>query len=146
MHAPPERVLDVLADGWSYTGWVVGTAHIRAVDEHWPQPGSRIAHSVGGWPAQLEDSTVSRQWDPASGRIRLRARGWPLGEAEVDVIVAPHPDGSMVTMREEAVRGPGRFVPRPVRRLVLGARNRESLERLAARAERRSTDPGRARG
>src|SRR5690606_23262165 len=45
--APPERVEAVLADGWTYSDWVVGTAHIRDVDSDWPAPGSRIHHKAG---------------------------------------------------------------------------------------------------
>ena len=30
--ASRQRVWDVLADGWTYSGWVVGNSRIRAVD------------------------------------------------------------------------------------------------------------------
>ena len=52
---PRQRVWDVLADGWTYSGWVVGNSRIRAVDSHWPEPGSRILHSIGTWPAVIND-------------------------------------------------------------------------------------------
>ncbi len=55
--APPEAVWEVLADGWVYTGWVVGASRMRAVDPAWPVPDARLHHSVGGWPLLLDDTT-----------------------------------------------------------------------------------------
>ena len=34
--ATRQRVWDVLADGWTYSGWVVGNSRIRAVSSNWP--------------------------------------------------------------------------------------------------------------
>jgi uncharacterized protein YndB with AHSA1/START domain len=42
-----ERVFAVLADGPRYHEWVMGAADVRAADEEWPAPGSRIHHSTG---------------------------------------------------------------------------------------------------
>jgi hypothetical protein len=36
--ATKQQVWDVLADGWSYSGWVVGNSRIRAVSASWPAP------------------------------------------------------------------------------------------------------------
>ncbi|WP_281727906.1 MULTISPECIES: hypothetical protein [unclassified Rhodococcus (in: high G+C Gram-positive bacteria)] len=33
-------------------------SHIRAVDSAWPSQGSSIHHSVGLWPAVLDDTTT----------------------------------------------------------------------------------------
>ena len=52
--APRQRVWDVLADGWTYSGWVVGNSHVRGVDPGWPSVGTRIHHSAGAWPVQIE--------------------------------------------------------------------------------------------
>ena len=134
----PAAVLEVLADGWSYATWVVGTSRIRAVDRAWPAVGSRIAHSVGVWPALLDDVTVTRRWDPERG-IDLQARGWPAGEARVQITVRPRQGGGCtVELTEDAVRGPGTLVPRPLRTAALVPRNTETLRRLAFLAERRS--------
>ncbi|NMR21289.1 SRPBCC family protein [Cellulomonas fimi] len=136
-HCPPHAVLDVLADGWTYAIWVVGTSRIRAVDASWPSPGSQIAHSAGLWPVLLDDTTVCRRWDP-SGRIELQARGWPLGEARVVLEVVPRPGGTCtVRISEDAVRGPGTLVPKPIRSAVIGSRNTETLRRLQMLAEGR---------
>ncbi|WP_275001488.1 SRPBCC family protein [Promicromonospora iranensis] len=137
----PDAVLRVLADGWSYSTWVVGTARIRAVDAAWPEPGTRILHSVGLWPALLDDETVVRAWDPERS-IELQARGWPAGEARVLIEVKPvaSGEGCMIRVTEDADKGPGRLVPQPVRSAVIGPRNTETLRRLAALAERRSPE------
>ncbi|MBO3085649.1 SRPBCC family protein [Cellulomonas fengjieae] len=135
MHCPPERVLSVLADGWTYATWVVGTSRIRAVEPGWPAVGSRIDHSVGVWPALLDDDTTVLSWDPQQG-IEVQARGWPVGEARIRIDVRSRPDGgSDVRMIEDAVRGPGTLVPRPVRTALLVPRNTETLHRLALLAE-----------
>ncbi|MDT0213016.1 SDR family NAD(P)-dependent oxidoreductase [Rothia sp. ARF10] len=141
--APAERVWDVLADGWTYANWVVGTARIRAVDETWPAPGSRIHHSVGLWPALLSDTTRVEECDPGR-RLLLTARGWPLGEARVEIVVEPDgPESCTVTITEDAVSGPGTLPPRLVRQAMILPRNHEGLKRLAYLAEGAAAPLGR---
>jgi hypothetical protein len=137
----PGAVLGVLADGWSYSSWVVGTARIRAVDRGWPEPGTRILHSVGVWPGLLDDETVVRAWDPERS-IELQARGWPAGEAHVLIEVEPAPSGTGCRIRvsEDADKGPGKLVPKPVRGAVIGPRNVETLRRLVLLADRRTPE------
>ena len=53
----PQRVWDVLSDGWLYPLWVVGASRMREVDDSWPAVGSKLHHSVGVWPALLDDNT-----------------------------------------------------------------------------------------
>lgn len=133
--ASAERVWEVLSDGWSYANWVVGTARIRAVDEHWPAPGARIHHSVGLWPALLSDTT-SVEESTAGQRLVLTARGWPFGEARVEVLLeADGPDSCTVTIVEDVASGPGRLPPRLVRQALILPRNSEALRRLALLAE-----------
>src|SRR5690606_9682155 len=76
--APPERVFAVLADGWTYSDWVVGTTHIRDVDPDWPAPGARLHHKVGPWPVSLHDQTSVVSCHPPTDLV-LRARLWPVG-------------------------------------------------------------------
>lgn len=135
----PGAVMGVLADGWSYSSWVVGTARIRAVDPGWPEPGTRILHSVGMWPALLHDETVVRAWEPERS-IELQARGWPAGEARVLIEVMPSGAGCQIRVTEDADKGPGTLLPKPVRGAVIGPRNVETLRRLALIAERRSPE------
>jgi hypothetical protein len=137
IEATPERVWAVLADGWLYPTWVVGASRMRSVDAAWPQPGSRLHHSAGVWPALIDDETESLDCVPER-TLRLRARGWPLGEAEVWIDLVSKDDGTLVELREQAVAGPGRFVPKPAQDLMLTTRNSESLRRLAYIVEGRA--------
>lgn len=132
--APPEDVFAVLSDGWLYATWVVGASRIRDVDVTWPDPGSSIHHSVGVWPLILDDTTGVVECVP-DRRLVLRARSWPAGEAHVDIELTPTADGCSVTITEDAVSGPAKAIPGPVRDVLLGARNGESLQRLAFLAE-----------
>jgi uncharacterized protein YndB with AHSA1/START domain len=129
--ARPADVFAVLADGWSYAGWVVGNSHIRNVDPDWPAPGARIHHSAGVWPTQVRDVTVVRAVEP-DHLLELEARLWLLGTALIRFTLTPLADGAetRVTMAEEAVRGPGGLIPAPVQSLLLRPRNKESLARL----------------
>ncbi len=135
--ATPQQVWEVLADGWLYPLWVVGATRMREVDAHWPDPGARLHHSAGVWPAVVDDTTEVLEVTP--GRmLRLRARAWPGGEAEVVLTVtAQSPEGSIIELREDAVSGPGRLLPAPLRRPAIKVRNAEALQRLAALVEGR---------
>jgi hypothetical protein len=130
----PEEVFAVLANGWLYPSWVVGASRIRAVDTAWPAGGSAIHHSVGVWPALIDDSTSVLEWDPPR-HVLLKARGWPIGEAQVAIDVKPRAKGCVVRITEDATAGPGRFVPSILRDAAIGARNTETLRRLAYLAE-----------
>jgi hypothetical protein len=134
--AAPDAVWNVLADGWLYPLWVVGATRIRDVDENWPEKGSRIHHSVGVWPLLINDHT--EVLDSVPGRsIKLRARGWPIGEAEVQVRLSDVGAQTEVVIHEDAVAGPGVLVPEPFKGLTLTWRNTESLRRLAFLVEGR---------
>jgi len=138
--APPQRVFDVLADGWSYSDWVVGTVHIRDVDGTWPRPGSNLHHKAGPWPLSLHDrSTVLACDEPH--RLTLQAGLWPLGAATVTFTLTPvGTGGTRVTIAEDFAGGPLRWMRTKVNDLVLHGRNRETLRRLADIATRKTTD------
>lgn len=134
-----ERVFAVLADGWSYAGWVVGASHIREVDADWPAEGAKIHHSVGPWPLLVHDSTSVRAVDPPR-MVELDARLWPFGAARIRMALTEvQPEVTEVRMKEQAVRGPGRLLPEAVQAMLLVPRNRESLRRLADLAVGRKT-------
>ncbi|HEX5541306.1 MAG TPA: SRPBCC family protein [Micromonospora sp.] len=135
--APPRRVFDVLADGWSYSDWVVGTVHIREVDESWPRPGANLYHKTGPWPLSLHDkSTVLACQQPH--RLVLRAGVWPLGEATVTFTLTPvGAAGTHVTIVEDFTAGPLRWARSKLNDLLLHRRNREALRRLSDIATRR---------
>lgn len=138
--ATPDEVWDVLANGWLFTAWVVGASRMRAVEPQWPAVGAKVHHSVGGWPAVLDDETQVAVSEPGE-RLVLEARIRPLGQARVELTLTPTGQGTRVRMREDFFRGPGRLVPGPVRQSAMWIRNREALNRLVYLAERR-TSPG----
>ncbi|WP_353649132.1 SRPBCC family protein [Nakamurella sp. A5-74] len=122
-------VSEVLADGWLFGLWVVGSSRIRDVDAGWPAEGAKIHHSFGVWPLLIDDVTECLGWQPDQ-RIELLARGWPAGEASVVLTIEDRAAGCRVTIVEDAVKGPGTLVPRPLRSAMLHWRNVESLRRL----------------
>jgi len=130
VHASPEKVFDLLANGWAYPSWVVGAARIRAVDESWPEPGSRLHHSVGLWPFLIDDVTTMEEWDPPR-RAVVRARGQMLGQARAQFDVRPRGRDSVVRMEEIAIAGPGLLLPKVIRDVGNTPRLDEILRRLA---------------
>lgn len=141
VQAPAEAVWSVLSDGWAYATWVVGASRVRAVDDGWPALGRRIHHSFGLWPMVINDTTeVLRSREP--NELVLKARGWPVGEANVHLTIeADSGDACTVTIREDAVSGPGRLAPRPLRQAMIVPRNKEALNRLAYLSEGRHRNP-----
>jgi uncharacterized protein YndB with AHSA1/START domain len=136
VRATPERIFAVLADGWSYSDWVVGTVHIRDVDPQWPQPGARLHHKAGPWPVSLHDKSTVLAVEPER-HLRLSAGLWPLGEAIVDIRLEPlGPETTRVIMHEDFDQGPLRWLQNKANDLLLHRRNTESLSRLADIAER----------
>ena len=81
--ASRQRVWDVLADGWTYSQWVVGNSRMRAVDQNWPAPGSTIRHSIGIWPAVIDDETVAEDCVPLEELVLLAKTG-PAGAARME--------------------------------------------------------------
>jgi len=134
MSCPPEAVFRVLEDAWLYPSWVVGASRMRDVDAAWPQPGAQLHHSVGVWPALLNDTTSTVSWNPPRQMV-MTARGWPIGEARVTIDVKPFGDGCLVRIQEEAVSGPAKAMPRALTDVLLQWRNAETLHRLAYLAE-----------
>lgn len=134
--ASPDRVWAVLADGWLYPTWVVGATRVRDVEAAWPEAGAKIHHSVGVWPLVIDDHTEVLE-SVGGSRLVLKARGWPLGEAEVTLDLSPVGADTEVVMTETVVSGPGTLVPPIAREPALKWRNVESLRRLAFIAEGR---------
>jgi uncharacterized protein YndB with AHSA1/START domain len=137
IRATPERVWEVLADGWLYPLWVVGAARMRRVDPGWPEVGTRIHHSVGLWPLLINDHT--EVLDMRTGEyLHLRARAWPVGAAEIEITLTPNGQHTDVRLEENVNSGPGSLVPPPLEGLSLKWRNSEALQRLAMIAERQA--------
>lgn len=133
-----EDVFGVLADGWVYPSWVVGASRMRDVDAGWPAQHGSLHHSFGVWPLLIDDTTVVTEWSPPR-RMRMRARGWPIGEARVVIDVE---DGAgencVVRIEEVPVKGPARGIPRWISDPLIRWRNAETLHRLAYLAEGRA--------
>jgi uncharacterized protein YndB with AHSA1/START domain len=138
-NASPQAVWDVLSDGWLYPLWVVGATRMREVDDTWPQVGSKLHHSVGVWPAVIDDYTEVLEVEPLR-RLALRARGWPMGEARVVLELEELGSTTNVRIIEDATAGPGMLVPAPLRHPMIKVRNVEALERLAHLVEGRAQE------
>lgn len=140
IEAPPEQVWAVLADGWTYSDWVVGTVHVRDVDDAWPRVGSQLHHKAGPWPLSLQDSSTVLACEPPR-RLVIRAGLWPAGEAIVVFTLEEVGAGATrVRIGEDFAAGPLRWVRNKVNDLVLHQRNKETLTRLADIAKRQKAD------
>ena len=135
--ATPEQVWEVLSDGWLYPLFVVGASRMRAVDDTWPAVGSRLHHSVGSWPLLIDDTTEVLELEEGR-RLLLLARGWPAGQAHVEIALQGSGDSTLVTITEVASAGPALLVPKPLRDAQLHLRNVEALRRLALLVEGRT--------
>ena len=92
--ATRQRVWDVLADGWTYSGWVVGNSRIRAVSSNWPAPGSRTCIPSGGWPTVINDETTVESC--VSGEeLVLLAKVRPAAEARITMRLSNMPGGAV---------------------------------------------------
>lgn len=130
-----QQIWDVLADGWTYSQWVVGNSRTRAVDSHWPQPGSAIRHSIGVWPLVIDDQTTVESCSPGKELV-LRAGLGLLGAARITMRITEISDGCRVEMIEVPAAGPLNLVPNLLTLAAIYPRNRECLLRLTALAER----------
>lgn len=135
--ATPEQVWEVLSDGWLYPLFVVGASRMRDVDESWPAVGAHLHHSVGSWPLLIDDTTEVLAVEE-NAHLLLLARGWPAGQAHVDITLSPSGTQTIVTITEDATAGPGVLVPKPLRDMQLHWRNVETLRRLAFVVEGRT--------
>jgi hypothetical protein len=138
--ATRQRVWDVLANGWTYSGWVVGNSRIRAVDSNWPAPGTRILHSIGTWPAVINDETVVHSCVPGEELVLL-AKVRPVATARITLRLTDLPGGQCrVAMSEVAASRPLSWAPDSVQLLGVAPRNRECTWRLAMIAEQHVPD------
>jgi uncharacterized protein YndB with AHSA1/START domain len=125
-------VFDVLVDPRTYPDWLVGAKDIRAVDDGWPDVGSRFHHRVGlGGPVTVADSTkvlaISRP-----ERLELEVRARPLGRGRARFTLQPHAlhgrSGCRVQLDEEPLGPLGPL--RPLMAPFIKARNDKSLAQL----------------
>ena len=131
--AGPDAVWAVLSDGWRLAAWVVGAARVEAVDDGFPAVGAGLRYGIGAWPAVLPGSATVTASTPGR-ELALHGRT-PLGGVDMHLLVEPAPSGCVLVMREDVVSGPARLVPARVRAAAIGARNVETLRRLALLTE-----------
>jgi len=137
MPVPPEAVWEVLADPAGYEYWVVGSKAIRDAEPEFPAPGSKFHHTIGFGPLTLRDHTEVLEAEPPL-RLRLRAKGRPLGTATVDMELTPQDEGTVVRMSETPDGPYSVLALNPALHVVTKLRNEESLMRLEELALRRS--------
>ena len=136
MPVPPVAVWEVLADPGEYGYWVVGSKVIRDADAAWPAPGSRFHHTIGFGPFKLTDHTVALDAQPPQ-RLKLRAKGRPVGTASVTLTMTPEDGGTVVEMTETPDGVYSVLKLNPLLHIVTLARNAESLMRLEELALRK---------
>jgi len=137
MPVPARAVWDALADPGGYGYWVVGSKAIRDADPGWPTVGTRFHHTIGVGPLRVADHTESLQAEPAR-LLRMRAKGRPLGTAQVTMELTPRDGGTLVRMTENPDGVSGLLALNPLVHLLTKARNAESLMRLEELALRRA--------
>ena len=115
VHATPDEVWKVLADGWLYPLWVVGASRMREVDDTWPAVGSKLHHSVGAWPLLLDDNTEVTAVEPPASRCRCAPAPGRWARRRCTSTCSPVGTDTEVRIEEDAVSGPGTLAPKPLR-------------------------------
>ncbi len=137
MPVPPTAVWDALANPGGYGYWVAGSKVIRDVDGDWPAPGSRFHHTVGVGPVKVSDHTESLEAVPPQ-RLKIRAKGRPLGTATVTMEMTPRAGGTVVRMTETPDGRAKLVLTNPLFHVFTKLRNAESLMRLEELAMRKA--------
>jgi uncharacterized protein YndB with AHSA1/START domain len=137
MPVAPEAVWDVLADPSSYAYWVVGSKAIRDADASFPAPGTRFHHTIGVGPLTVRDHTEVLESERPQ-LMRLRAKGRPLGTAQVTLEMTPQDGGTEVRITENPDGVFTILSLNPALHVFTKLRNAESLMRLEELALRRS--------
>lgn len=147
IEAEPEQVFDVLSDPTTYPEWLVGAQAIRAVDDGWPEVGTRFHHRIGiGGPLTVPGSTSVRRVERPN-LLELGAGLGPFGEARVVFRLSRLDGRTHLAIEEEPRRGAARAawaLLRPAVVAGLWGRNALSLASLRALVEKRSGIPSRA--
>ena len=102
--ATRQQVWNVIADGWTYSQWVVGNTRMRAVDPRWPAPGATIHHTIGIWPVVLNDETEVESSTPLEELVLL-AKGRPFGGARITLRLSDTEGGLLRRDGRSAGRG-----------------------------------------
>ena len=121
-----------MADGWTYSQWVVGNSRMRAVDPQLARTGlHHLPFDRCLARGRLDDQTVVEKSVPLDELV-LHAKGRPFGGARVILRLSDIPDGCRVEMEEYPVSGPAAILPNRLSDMAAWPRNRETLWRLGA--------------
>ncbi|MGY5003532.1 SRPBCC family protein [Streptomyces griseus] len=131
---PPSAVWAVLDDERLYGRWVVGTSESRGEKGDWPDAGSSITYSVRFGPKRFTGRTVVRLVERPR-TLELEAEAGPLGSARIALDIRPWGDGTLVTVDEHPLRGPGGTLHNTLVDTVIQIRHRTMLARLARLVE-----------
>ncbi len=128
-------VWNVVGDPRAYGYFVPGTRRIREFDARWPDPGSRIRHTLGLEPLVIRDESVVHEAVPPRV-LRIEASMGPLGAAEVIFRIEPEGDGrARLVLDEHPARGLLKATWNPLFEALLQARNELSVRRVKAQVE-----------
>ncbi len=130
-----DEIWSILSDPYTYSHWVVGAKEIRSVSGEWPDPASRLHHTVGAGPAENKGDTIALEAQ-APRHLKLLARFRPLGVAEITIDLRDTPSGTEIRMQEDLIGGPTSLVPQKLTDLALTPRNNKTLDRLVDLARR----------
>jgi uncharacterized protein YndB with AHSA1/START domain len=136
VRATPERIWDVLADGWLYGLWMVGASAVEEVDPAWPAVGAELHHLTGSWPMAIEQTTRVLESEPAR-RLVLGTRTRYVGESRVTLTLRPVGSGSEVRLDRELVSGVRTVVPGVLTQPLVEGWAGDTLLRLSLVAEHR---------
>ena len=140
MPVPPAAVWSVLADPPAYGYWVVGSKYVRDADAGFPAVGTKLHHTIGVGPLTLDDHTEVLEAEPPR-RLKLRAKGRPLGTAAVELELEPRDGGTHVTITEDPDQIWMPLKYNPILQLATRVRNARSLMRLEELALRWQEQP-----
>lgn len=129
MPVPPQAVWAVLARPDAYGYWVVGSKRIRDADAAFPAVGTKLHHTIGVGPLTLSDHTEVLEAEPPR-RLKLRAKGRPLGTASVELSLEACDGGTRVSIVEDPDQLSTPLKYNPLVQLATRVRNAESLMRL----------------
>src|SRR3546814_13454114 len=102
---------------------------MRAVDDHWPEVGSRFHHRVGFGPLKVNDRSKIIEIEPPT-RLVLHVRATPAVQGIVTFTVEPAAEGSILWLPEEPAGKLGRLI-RPVLVRAPHVRTQASTRNLA---------------
>ncbi|GAA3506896.1 SRPBCC family protein [Streptomyces showdoensis] len=130
IHAAPDRVWEVLADGSRYADWVVGTSESRVARGLWPELGSALEYTVRLGPWTVAGTTVVRRVDVLR-ELELEVDSGPLGTARVAIDIRPWGDQALAIVDEHPLQGIGGTLHNAAVDALIQLRHRSMLARLA---------------